>query len=1106
MSISSRPRTAALRRLAAIPRALPWLALALPLALAVTGLLSGALDLHLVFGIDWFAPSPGLIAAGLLLAALAWWAQARRGDRKGAFDSLLGERQILVASLAFVGVAAIGAALLGIAGEARSRLEATNAALAAAVDSRSKLLDEVLEASSRRAAHAASRVPELPPAAQAVNHQAFLDAKVQISLFARSLVDTGYSGAVVTTGAGHPVVAVGDVAPSHGLMARFVQAVPTQLLWDDGLVLRSRAPVGDRSGALGTIQLDQRLEALWRDFFIASGFGSTGEVQLCAGADSGIQCIVGRADRAPSATQGAEPGGPPTPMALAIAGQSGVMRFVTPQGEHVLAAYAPLAPQLGVVVQQHASEAFAPLRRTLQWTLPLLALLVLASALGVRAQIKPLAARLGAAQREAQRNEAQIRAVVDSVVEGIFSISEDWTITDANRAACDMFGYDSVALIGRELVDLVPARLRESHRAAIVRYRETGESMVVGQRGVELLACNLEGREFPVELTLSEMLIDGNRAFTGVVRDITARKEAERRLFNEKELLRVTLGAIGDGVITVDRSGRVTYLNPVAESMTGWSCAQAAGRAASDLLHLVDGGSRERVPDPAVHVLRSSQALTRDHDVVLVSRDGSERPLEDAAAPIFDAEGQLAGAVVVLHDVTRARKLAAQLSYQATHDPLTGLLNRAAFEDRLDDMLAAPGDEGQTHGLLFIDLDQFKVVNDTCGHAAGDLLLRQLAKMLRAALRRADTIARLGGDEFAVLLHDCPPQSALQVADNLRAQVQDHVFTWEARRFHVGASIGLVCFSPGEFDRAGVLRAADSACYVAKEKGRNRIHAFHANDADLVRRAGEMDWVSRLHHALAEDRFVLYAQPIVGLHRRPDDTPRFEILLRLLDEDGRLVPPMAFIPAAERYNLMAEIDRWVIGHALAEHRRHRDALGCAVHYSINLSGASLSQEGLGDFIGEQLAIQQTPRGEICFEVTETVAVANLDAAIAFLGRIREAGCEVALDDFGAGMSSFNYLKRLPLDYLKIDGGLVKRIGEDAVHRAMVEAIHKIGRLMSLRTVAEFVEDDAILGALRGVGVDFVQGYGIARPEPLVTSFAALEPRAQVADEELDADR
>ncbi|HEY0856893.1 MAG TPA: EAL domain-containing protein [Albitalea sp.] len=1054
------------------------------------GLLSRALDLHLIFGIHWFAPSPGLIAAGLLLAALAWRAQARRAPRAGAFDSRHGERQILLASLAFVGIAAIGAALVGIAGEARSRLEATNAALAAAVDSRSKLLDEVLEASSRRAAHAASRVPPLPPASQAANHQAFLDAKVQISLFARSLVDTGYSGVVVTTGEGHPVVAVGDIAPSQGLMARFVQKVPTQLLWDDGLVLRSRAPVGDGAGSLGTIELDQRLQALWRDFFIAAGFGSTGAVQLCAQVDLRVECIAGAAERAPSAVQGAEPAAPLTPMAMAIAGRSGVTRFVTPQGDHVLAAYAPLAPQLGVVVQQHASEAFAPLRRTLQWTLPLLGLLVLASALGVRAQIKPLAARLGAAQREAQRNEAQIRAVVDSVVEGIFSISGNWTITAANRAACDMFGYDSAALIGREILELVPERLRESHRAGIAHYRETGESTVVGQRGVELLGCDREGREFPVELTLSEMLIDGRRAFTGVVRDITARKEAERRLFNEKELLRVTLGAIGDGVITVDRSGGVTYLNPVAESMTGWSCAQAAGRAAGDLLHLVDGGSRERVPDPVAHVLRTAQALTREHDVVLVSRDGSERPMEDAAAPIFDAEGLLAGAVVVLHDVSRARKLAAQLSYQATHDPLTGLLNRAAFEDRLDDMLATPADEGQTHGLLFIDLDQFKVVNDTCGHAAGDKLLRQLAQVLRGALRRADTIARLGGDEFAVLLHDCPPRFAMQVADNLRVQVQDHVFTWESRRFHVGASIGLVCFSAGEFDRAGVLRAADSACYVAKEKGRNRIHAFHVNDADLVRRAGEMDWVSRLHHALAEDRFVLYAQPIVGLQRRVDDTSRFEILLRLLDEDGRLVPPMAFIPAAERYNLMVEIDRWVIRHALAEHRRHRQTQGSAVHYSINLSGASLTQEGLGDFIDEQLALQQTPRGEICFEVTETVAVANLEAAIDFLGRLRETGCEVALDDFGAGMSSFNYLKRLPLDYLKIDGGLVQRVGDDAVHRAMVEAIHKIGHLMSLRTVAEFVEDDAILGALRGVGVDFVQGYGIARPGPLVTHFEA----------------
>ncbi|MED5618636.1 EAL domain-containing protein [Ideonella sp. BN130291] len=1072
-------------RMAAV---LPWLAVGVSFALGVAGLLALGLDLDLVYGQPWLVALPAWACAALVLGALgiaARWGALRRPT---PMDSRHSERQILLASIVFVGLAAAGAAVVGFAAQQRTRLEATNAALSAAIDARTRLLDEVLEAGSRRALHASQRMPPLPPPSQAANHAATQAAKVQIALFARSLVDTGYAGVVVTTADGSPIVSVGDVAAARGLQARLAHGVHSQLLWDDGLVLRQQVQAGDADGTVRRVQLDQRLDALWRDFFTATGFGTTGEVRLCVRADAGLRCIAGPPERTPVEMPAA--GAANAPMLSALAGSHGVARFNINRGTPTLAAYGPLGPDVGVVVQQAAVEAFAPARRTLAWSLPLLGLLVLAAVFGVWAQVKPLAARLGAAQREAARNETQIRSVMDSVAEGILTISEDWVITSANRAACEMFGYSAQEMVGRDIVDLVPERLRGAHRAAIELYRQTGDSKVVGQRCVELAARAKNGREFQVEFTIGVMALDAEAVFTGVVRDITARKQAERRLFAEKELLRVTLGAIGDGVIAVDRSARVTYLNRVAEAMTGWQGDEAVGRPVQDVLRLCDSTSRARTQDPVEQVLRSGQATSREQDVLLVSRDGAERPLEDAAAPIFDDHGQVAGAVVVLHDVTRARKLAAELSHQATHDPLTGLLNRSAFEQRLDTVLQSPGGSGQTHGLLFLDLDQFKVVNDTCGHAAGDLLLRQLAQLLRGALRRGDTIARLGGDEFAVLLNDCPASAAAQVAENLRQQVQDFAFSWEARHFHVGASIGLVSFVPGEFDRAGVLRAADSACYVAKEKGRNRVHAFHANDVDLQRRAGEMDWVSRLQQALAEDRFVLYAQPIVGLDALPGATPRFEILLRLLDEQGRMVPPMAFIPAAERYGLMGDIDRWVIRHALAEHRRHRAAVGCPVHYSINLSGSSLSDDTLGAYVQAELLTNDTPRGEICFEVTETAAVANLEVAVDLLGALRAQGCQVALDDFGAGMSSFNYLKRLPLDYLKIDGGLVRRIGDDLTHRAMVEAIHKIGHLMALKTVAEFVEDQRILDELRSVGVDFVQGYAIAKPGPLCDAFSA----------------
>jgi diguanylate cyclase (GGDEF)-like protein len=397
---------------------------------------------------------------------------------------------------------------------------------------------------------------------------------------------------------------------------------------------------------------------------------------------------------------------------------------------------------------------------------------------------------------------------------------------------------------------------------------------------------------------------------------------------------------------------------------------------------------------------------------------------------------------------------------------------------------------------MYLDLDQFKVVNDTCGHEAGDRLMRQMSALLTPCLREGDTLARLGGDEFGVLLENCPPEAALKVADKLRQTVTDFHFAWDQLRFNIGVSIGLVNVEDGLFTIAEVLRAADAACYMAKEKGGNRVTVYHADDNELTTRQGEMQWIGRLQKALDEDRFLLYAQDIVPVSGASRQGRHCELLVRMVDERGELVPPRSFIPAAERYNLMPAIDRWVVRTALATLSRarayndpHQFEL-CA----INLSGASIGDERFLDFVQDQLRIFDVPRECICFEITETAAIHNLDKAQRFIEKFRAVGCRFALDDFGAGMSSFAYLKHLPVDFLKIDGGFVKDMADDPIDRAMVEAINSVGHVMGKQTIAEFVNSERVMAALRDIGVDYAQGYGIAKPQP----FAPPLDMAQVA--------
>ncbi len=567
----------------------------------------------------------------------------------------------------------------------------------------------------------------------------------------------------------------------------------------------------------------------------------------------------------------------------------------------------------------------------------------------------------------------------------------------------------------------------------------------------------------------------------GVELDITERKLYEDALFREKESAQITLQSIGDGVITTDSRGVVDYLNPVAEALTGWRLEDSQGRAIEEIYRAFHEETCEPLENPLAVAIRRTRSIKSVRPMLLIRRDGNEIYVESTASPIRDGSGAVSGGVLVFHDVSEARELNRRLSYHASHDVLTGLVNRREFENRLERALKSAKARETSYALCCLDIDQFKIVNDSCGHSAGDALLGQVGALLKSKVRWRDTLARLGGDEFGILLESCSLDDAMRTAETLCDAVRNFKFTWEERTFRLGASVGVVPITADNGDVASVLSAADSACQAAKEAGRNRVHSFEENDLDLMRRRREMQWAARINTALEEGRFELFRQTILPLQGNETGT-HYELLLRMRDEQGKIVAPDNFIAAAERYGITPNIDRWVIENALRWLVSEADEREKLAMCSINLSGQSLGDDKFLPFVIDQFHRSGLDATKICFEITETAAIASFSQANRFIQALKELGCKFALDDFGTGLSSFGYLKHFPVDFLKIDGSFVKEILHDPIDREMVRSINEIGHLTGKRTIAEFAENEEIINMLRSIGVDYAQGYGISMPQ------------------------
>lgn len=689
---------------------------------------------------------------------------------------------------------------------------------------------------------------------------------------------------------------------------------------------------------------------------------------------------------------------------------------------------------------------------------------------------------------------------------GLIIIDDALNVIEWNPWFAKHCGIDASDAKGKKLIELFPVLEKSSINRGIISAIDNGMSSVISH--------TLNRKPFPLfnnfnqaiqhQITIKPLSLKENKRHCLIqIVDISANVNREKQLIEhvkenkaiseklaeEKERAHVTLNSIADAVITTDKQARVLFMNPVAEILTGISEEEAQHKNVANFYKLAIQGSKKIIPCPVAACIEKQNIISNETDHCLF-RDGKYLSITDSAAPILDDDGEIQGAVLVFRDVSQSRALSEKLNWQALHDPLTSLANRRQFESKMKDLLEKSRLDHLKHHLLYLDLDQFKVVNDTCGHDAGDELLKQVSATLELKLRKSDLLARLGGDEFGVLLESCDAEHALTIANNLRQTVEDFRFGWKNQFFKIGVSIGIAEVTGIEANASEILSAADAACYIAKETGRNRVHFHQLNASASSEHQQEMQWISRLHEALDNDSFELFLQRIQSINSLSTPSDHYEVLLRMVDRNGKLIPPGAFLPAAERFNLISSIDQWVIENVFKKlHKLHKaNKLPTKFMIAINLSGLSMANDALLNRITKLLDNSKIPANYFCFEVTETAAISNLTKAIEFLQRLRSKGCQIALDDFGSGLSSFTYLKELPVDYLKIDGFFVKGIAVNSIDKAFVKSINQIGQVMGLQTIAEFVEDDPILAILTELGVNYAQGYGIHKPTPFDKVF------------------
>ena len=663
------------------------------------------------------------------------------------------------------------------------------------------------------------------------------------------------------------------------------------------------------------------------------------------------------------------------------------------------------------------------------------------------------------------------------------ALIHDERIILANESAAALVGLGSDQMTGRDVADLVKPAYRALFRKSVAD-RLAGQDV---PRRLEIQMINGHEQGLWVEAQSSMIEYRGTPAILTIARDVSYRKSLEASLSRSKRQAQYTLESISEGVITTDNEGRIDYMNRAAETMTGAGRDDSTGRKIGEIFALVDEADRRQLGDPVERCLAMRRRVNMGRRALLVNvLNQEEHSVEITASPIRGPGSSISGTVVVFHDVSEIRGLTRQMSYQATHDPLTGLVNRREFERRLQEAMDSAHSEEAVHMFFYMDLDRFKAVNDSCGHLAGDNMLREVAALIKVQVRDSDFVGRLGGDEFGALLVGCPIDKAQKIASDICTAIADYRFVWQDKIFNIGISIGLVEVNHASGTLQDIMSAADSACYVAKQRGRGQVHVYSARDEAIARERGDIQWLRQLQAALHENRFELATQAIIATSGTATTGPAVEVFLRLPDEKGRTANTAEFLRPAERYQLMPQIDRWVVSSTLAAISAGEIKLPGERSCTINLSTQTLDDEGFLGYVVESLDRSGVSPSSICFEVNEVAVSTDIEHVQRFIEVLHGIGCEFAIDDFGSGLGAFSSLKKLHVDYLKIDGAYTRNLAEDEINQEMVTAMIKLARTMEFRIVAEQVEHQQDFDWLREMGVDFIQGNFIEKPVTLGT--------------------